>query len=462
MNQHDPKSLGGQELENQAPSQPPSSPAATGAHDYTSEKPRTSLHSYRNKPSGRVGRHSLDVSRPPPTHETRNGFRKEERSHSVPILGQDGTELGPEQPLPIHAPTNVQSSRQRAVRSSAEFDRRFDGPFGRPSLAMARRMSSQVEESLAARGHDGDALPGSQREFLTASAGSGPELLEPKPPPLNYTLRTRKMSIFIFWSFIVFDSVVMPIALYFGLWYGVGPPAKKQVLSANAVFSIVTAAIGGASIVEYAVRFWRLWKKGSTCRVIGARRWYLDLFHWNYTLAWIIVMFELIIGTCQEWPPIRLLSLPLTTMLFTFGTELLLVDTLRLFRIPAPIRMSSVPKGAQLRPCIYTMIEDVVAVDGSGGTAFREALNRRYEASHVFRTMLRRLGIFWATGAEAMAVVCMILVFTVSDDAAFAIGWSVPFVWAGVWTLCTFWYVKRELRKEETVWTEQISKTSPA
>lgn len=147
-------------------------------------------------------------------------------------------------------------------------------------------------------------------------------------------------------------------------------------------------------------------------------------------------------------------------MLFTFGTELLLVDALRLFRVPAPMRMSSIPKGAQLRPCIYTMIEDVVAVDGSGGTAFREALNRRYEASHVFRTMLRRLGVFWAVGAEAMAVVCTILVFTVSADAAFTIGWSVPFVWAGVWTLCTFWYVKRELKREERVWTEQISKNN--
>lgn len=108
------------------------------------------------------------------------------------------------------------------------------------------------------------------------------------------------MAIFIFWSFIVFDSVIMPIALYFGLWYGVGPGANEaeglhQKLSANAVFSIVTAAIGGASILEYIVRFWRLYKKNSTCRVIGARRWYLDSFHWNFSLGWIIIMVELIV-----------------------------------------------------------------------------------------------------------------------------------------------------------------------
>jgi hypothetical protein len=28
--------------------------------------------------------------------------------------------------------------------------------------------------------------------------------------------------------------------------------------------------------------------------VIGARRWYLDAFHWNYSLGWIVVMLELI------------------------------------------------------------------------------------------------------------------------------------------------------------------------
>jgi hypothetical protein len=92
----------------------------------------------------------------------------------------------------------------------------------------------------------------------------------------------------------------MPIALYFGLWYGVGPGTntpteKKEKLSANTVFSIVTAAIGGASILEYFLRFWRLYKKGSVCRVIGAHRWYLDWFHWNFTLAWLIIMIELIV-----------------------------------------------------------------------------------------------------------------------------------------------------------------------
>lgn len=85
------------------------------------------------------------------------------------------------------------------------------------------------------------------------------------PPPLRYSLGPRKWKLIFFWTLVVVDSVAMPIALYFGLWYG-------TTLSPNAVFSIVTAALGGVSIVEYFVRFWSLFKKGSTCRPIGARR----------------------------------------------------------------------------------------------------------------------------------------------------------------------------------------------
>ena len=92
----------------------------------------------------------------------------------------------------------------------------------------------------------------------------------------------------MFWFMILVDCIGMPIALYFGLWY-------HTKLSPNAVFSIVTAALGGVSIVEYFLRLYRLYKKDSTCRVIGAKRLYFDWFHWNFTLGWLIIMIELIV-----------------------------------------------------------------------------------------------------------------------------------------------------------------------
>jgi hypothetical protein len=94
-----------------------------------------------------------------------------------------------------------------------------------------------------------------------------------RPPPLNYSLRTRRKAIFWFWTLIFVDCILMPIGMYFGMWYGL----TRDQLSANAVFSISTALLGTVSIVEYFVRFARLWRKNSNCRVIGAQRHYVRL-----------------------------------------------------------------------------------------------------------------------------------------------------------------------------------------
>lgn len=271
-----------------------------------------------------------------------------------------------------------------------------------------------------------------------------------RPPPLNYTLRTRKLSIAIFWTLILIDSIAIPLVLYFCLHY-------LTHLSPNAVFSISTGCLGGISVIEYFIRFWRLWKRGSTCRVIGARRWYLDWFHWNFSIAWIFIMVELIVGTIPRFPPIRLLAMPVSSLCFWFAFELLVIDTYRYFHIPAPIRISSVPKGGLMRPAIYSIIEDVCAVDGSGGTEFRMRLNARYLASHYFRQMLHRLTIFWAFGTLLSAIVTTTLVFTLQKEVAYVIGWALPFVWAGVMIPPTFWYVFRCLKREYAKWPERAT-----
>jgi hypothetical protein len=97
-----------------------------------------------------------------------------------------------------------------------------------------------------------------------------------KPPPLNYSLRTRRKAIFWFWFLIFVDCILMPIGMYFGMWYGL----TRDQLSANAVFSISTALLGTVSIVEYFIRFIRLWRKNSNCRVIGAQRHYVCIPAW--------------------------------------------------------------------------------------------------------------------------------------------------------------------------------------
>lgn len=117
--------------------------------------------------------------------------------------------------------------------------------------------------------------------------------------------------------------------------------------------------------------------------------------------------------------------MPPASMLFAFGVQMLIIDILRYLKVPAPIRISSLPRGTPLRPGIYSVIEDVIAVDGSGGTEFRQRLNLRYMASHVFRQMLHRLTLFWAVGALGAAVATTVIIFTTHKNVAYVVCFNV-------------------------------------
>ena len=79
-----------------------------------------------------------------------------------------------------------------------------------------------------------------------------------------------------------------------------------------------------------------------------------------------------------------------------------------------------------MRPGVYVMIEDVIAVDAGAGIRYREALNARYEASPYFRSMLAKLNLFWAVGGECAGIIIIGLVYIkeLGDTAAFGIGKS--------------------------------------
>ncbi|DAA73142.1 TPA_exp: Uncharacterized protein A8136_5067 [Trichophyton benhamiae CBS 112371] len=267
----------------------------------------------------------------------------------------------------------------------------------------------------------------------------------PGPPELPYSLRSRKRSISIFWTLFIIDTLVQPLVLYFTLWYCTN-------LSHNLVFTISTAALGGVAVVEYFYRFYNLFKKGSKVRPLNARRSWLDFFQVNFTIVWLILAVELIIGTVQEEPYIRLLAMPLPTVMFYFGLVHLTLDLLRALGYQAPFRISSTPKGYVMPTALYVLIEDVVAVDGGGGQVYRRAIRDRYLSSPYFRQMLFEMNCFWGGGSVVFAAVITALVFTTPRDVAYTLGWSLPFVWAGTWVLITIPWVQADLRKEKAAW----------
>ena len=178
----------------------------------------------------------------------------------------------------MQAPARQSTEIGRTGRPSLSEPRR-SSLGGRPSLSFSRRKSSQNAMSPDGRSSSAPVVPSlpiaedetrdpQETPESNVSMPSSMGVVDSGPPPLDYSIRVRKWSIVFFWSLVLLDSIAMPIALYFGLFYGTS-------LSHNTVFSITTAALGGVSILEYFRRFWKLWKKGSTCRAIGARRAYV-------------------------------------------------------------------------------------------------------------------------------------------------------------------------------------------
>jgi hypothetical protein len=92
------------------------------------------------------------------------------------------------------------------------------------------------------------------------------------------------------------------------------------------------------------------------------------------------------------------------------------------FRMPMPFRLSSLPAGHIAHPGIFTIIEDIIAVDGGGGVKFRAELVARYDASPLFRRMLHRLDGFWGFGAFICGGVVTALLWILPDTVGYGIG----------------------------------------
>lgn len=108
---------------------------------------------------------------------------------------------------------------------------------------------------------------------------------------------------------------------------------------------------------------------------------------------------------------------------------------LSLFRPSAPIWISSLPPGHELRPAGYYIMEDVVAVDGGGRSAYRRALNLRYHQSPIFQRLISEMTIYWSIGGLFFIGISAIFVFLTSLNFAFA----ATLIWASLWPL--FWFI---------------------
>lgn len=182
---------------------------------------------------------------------------------------------------------------------------------------------------------------------------------------------------------------------------------------------------GGPTYVEFAVRSWRLIKKEDFFRPLGTKnRWSFDYLHWLSSFAIGAVTAFLIIGSAPHIVWLRILSLPGPALLLVLGCGIIWPTIYHVLQKPAPHRFSSTAKGESVRPGVFYICEDVIAVNANAGRPYREAIHARFEASPMFRKMMLDLSWAWSIPAIVIGVVLVVVIciHQVSKEVAYGLG----------------------------------------
>ena len=132
-----------------------------------------------------------------------------------------------------------------------------------------------------------------------------------------------------------------------------------------------------------------------------------------------------------------------------------------LLQLRSPFWLSSLPPGHRMRPGLYYSIEDLIAVDGCGRSAFRTALNVRYEQSPIFRRLLYEMTAYWALGGLVFIGVNAAFTFATSLNFAFAATLIWLPVWACLWLLPAYMWIQRRLKQEAHCYRIENNPTIP-
>ncbi|KAK3315911.1 hypothetical protein B0H66DRAFT_273493 [Apodospora peruviana] len=277
----------------------------------------------------------------------------------------------------------------------------------------------------------------------------------PGLPRLNYNLWDYKTKLFIVSGLLIIESSLLPIALFYGLWF-------HTTLRHGIVFAIITAFFGLVTGIEFGLRSLKLIMKADTYRPIGGKRWHFDFTHTTLSIGYTIMTGILIGASIPHEPLVRPLAIPVPLFLIQIGLQLLVTGWQSARNHPAPYRISSIPKGSRVVPLVYTLVEDIVAVDGAAGLEYRQALLARYETSSRFRRMIAEQNWFWGIGSLIDGIGTMVVIWTVPQEVAYGVGWGSPLVFATLWTIITVIWVRKRLRQEKELWRTSCMSSAPA
>ena len=296
-----------------------------------------------------------------------------------------------------------------------------------PIDSHGRRKSSQAPRDRPSEEVYHDSRAATRREFRRRATTlqdyyrENPTLLPQLPFTWRHGFKRWRVGLLIF--LMILDACLVPLILYYTMTYAGN-------VAGWITFAIVATIWGGPTYLEFAIRSWRLILKERFYRPLGTNsRWCFDITHWISTTVIAVVTAFLVIGSAPHIVFIRVLSMPGPGILLSLGGWLLFITSLSLAGRKAPFRISSTGKGEAVRPGVYYLVEDIVAVNAGGGRPYREGWAARYDASPVFRKMILDQSLFWSIPAVVLgsALTIIICLHQVPHPVAYGLGKFPPF-----------------------------------
>jgi hypothetical protein len=180
--------------------------------------------------------------------------------------------------------------------------------------------------------------------------------------------------------------------------------------------------MGAVSFLAFLIRAWALWRTKSDCHPLGLEnRWAFDCCFWKFVFMFCVLTALITSGITTE--NLQIVLLPLSILILWVSGQMVIVEVMLALHIRVLFQMSSLQRGDPLRPGVYIIVEDVVAVDGKQGSAWRQAWNDRCLFSPVFRKFLSHIERTWAaTGLSVVAIVWSVVFGVDNREIGYALG----------------------------------------
>lgn len=173
----------------------------------------------------------------------------------------------------------------------------------------------------------------------------------------------------------------------------------------------------------------------------------MDYFNINFLVAFVAITAVNVVGNIIL--NIRIVALGLPILIAEVCFQLLVYAILARMHVRIPFRISSVPAGTIASSGAYSLVEDIIAVDGGQGRTYRQQLMDRYKASKTVRSLCHEMDLLWGISGTVIGVGTIVLAFALPDeDLAYTLAWAIPWVFAAVMTILTITICKLRLRHE--------------